>query len=625
MNSDLVEKIKSLLPPECVLEKVEFEGPDLVIYVKNAKKIYENEIQIKNLATELKKKVIVRATSEELLNPEDAKKIIEETIPKEAGLTSIKFIPSFHEVWIDCLKPGLAIGKKGINLKTIISKTNWIPKIIRTPTIRSEIESAIRASIYNESEERKKFLSKVSKRIYAQQEKVSWIKSYMLGGFREVGRSCMILQTANERIMIDCGLNSDTTIPEDAYPYLSEMSVPVEKIDAIVVSHAHLDHCGFIPYLFSKGYNGPVYCTPPTRDLIILLCLDFIKVAKKAGKEPLYSEKDVQKMASHIITREYHEVTDITSEVKLTFYNAGHILGSSIVHLHVSNGLHNLIYTGDFKFGGTKLFDSAEVNFLRADTLFMESTYSGREDIMPSRAEADLKLANLIKETLSKGGKVLIPVFSVGRAQEVMLVLDDLSRKGEIDTKVYLDGMVMEATAIHTVYPEYLKKSVKKAILSNKSPFESKIFETVKKDREEICEESCVILAPSGMLTGGPSVEYLKLLAEDEKNTLIFVGYQGVNTLGRKIQRGDKEVAVEEDGKLKSIKIKMRVETCEGYSGHSDRRQLIAFVKNLKSEPQKIFLMHGEGEKSDDLAKYLSKITKSEVIVPMNMDVIRLR
>ncbi|MEM2174435.1 MAG: MBL fold metallo-hydrolase RNA specificity domain-containing protein, partial [Candidatus Micrarchaeia archaeon] len=334
---------------------------------------------------------------------------------------------------------------------------------------------------------------------------------------------------------------------------------------------------------------------------------------------------DVQKMASHIITREYHEVTDITSEVKLTFYNAGHILGSSIVHLHVSNGLHNLIYTGDFKFGGTKLFDSAEVNFLRADTLFMESTYSGREDIMPSRAEADLKLANLIKETLSKGGKVLIPVFSVGRAQEVMLVLDDLSRKGEIDTKVYLDGMVMEATAIHTVYPEYLKKSVKKAILSNKSPFESKIFETVKKDREEICEESCVILAPSGMLTGGPSVEYLKLLAEDEKNTLIFVGYQGVNTLGRKIQRGDKEVAVEEDGKLKSIKIKMRVETCEGYSGHSDRRQLIAFVKNLKSEPQKIFLMHGEGEKSDDLAKYLSKITKSEVIVPMNMDVIRLR
>jgi KH/beta-lactamase-domain protein len=624
--NELVEKIKSLLPAECKLEKIELEGPDIVIYVENAKLIYENENQIKNLASELKKKVIVRSVEKDLLDIENAKKTIEEIIPKEAEIKDIRFLPSFHEVWIDCLKPGLAIGKKGSNLKSIIFRTGWIPKIIRSPTIKSDIESSIRSTFYSNFESRKKFLMKVAKRISAKQEKTAWLKTYMLGGFREVGRSCMLLQTSNDRILIDCGLNSDISSTEEAYPYLSNLDVPIEKIDAVVITHAHLDHCGFLPYLFSKGYNGPVYCTPPTRDLMALLCLDFIKVAKKSGRELIYSEKDVQKMIENTIVREYHEVTDITPEIKLTFYNAGHVLGSSIVHLHVSNGFHNLVYTGDIKFGGTRLFDSAEITFPKADTLFIESTYGGREDVLPSRAEADAKLINIIKETLAKGGKVLIPVFSVGRAQEVMLVLEEYARKGEIDCKVYLDGMVMEATAIHTVYPEYLRKNVKKAILSNRSPFESKIFESVKKSREEIAEgEGCVILAPSGMLTGGPSVEYLKLLAEDERNVLIFVGYQAVNTLGRKIQRGDKEVAVEEDGKLKSIKIKLRVETCEGYSGHSDRRQLIAFIKNINPSPSRIFFMHGEEKKSEDLSKYIGRITSSEVSVPMNMDVVRLK
>jgi KH/beta-lactamase-domain protein len=624
--NDLVEKVRSLLPLGSKLEKIEFEGPDIVIYVENARLIYENENQIKNLASELKKKVIVRSVEKELLDVENSRRIIEEIIPKDAGINDIRFLPSFHEVWIDCMKPGLAIGKKGSNLKEIIFKTGWIPKILRSPTIKSDIESSIRNTFYTDFESRKKFLMKVAKRICAKQEKTTWLKTFMLGGFREVGRSCMLLQTSNDRILIDCGLNSDTSFPEEAYPYLSNLDIPVEKIDAVIITHAHLDHCGFLPYLFSKGYNGPVYCTPPTRDLMALLCLDFIKVAKKSGRDLIYNEKDVQKMIENTIVREYHEVTDISPEIKLTFYNAGHILGSAIVHLHISNGFHNLVYTGDIKFGGTRLFDSAEVAFPKADSIFIESTYGGREDIIPSRADAEARLIKIIKETLDKDGKVLIPVFSVGRAQEVMLVLEEYARRNEINTKVYLDGMVMEATAIHTVYPEYLRKNVKRAILSNKSPFESNIFESVKKSREEIADgEGCIILAPSGMLTGGPSVEYLKLLAEDEKSTLIFVGYQAINTLGRKIQRGDKEVAVEEDGKLRSIKIKMRVETCEGYSGHSDRRQLIAFIKNINPQPSRIFFMHGEEKKSEDLAKYIGRITNADVSVPMNMDVVRLK
>jgi hypothetical protein len=628
MNSELQKKIEALLPPRCSLEKIELEGPDLVVYIDGIKEFYEAENPVRDIASGLKKKIIVRAASNTLLPADEAKDKIIKLIPPESGVGEIRFSPEFHEVWLEALKPGLVIGKGGSILKEIIKQTGWAPKILRLPTIPSEVIKGIRSSLLSEAATRKKFLTKTAKRIFTAQPKTTWVKSTALGGFKEVGRSSMFLQTSNDKILIDCGINPDTSEPSVTYPYLSTLNIPLDEIDAVILSHAHLDHSGFVPYLFAMGYTGPIYMTPPTRDLMALLCFDYIKVMKRTGETPVYTEKDVRKALAHTITRDYGEVTDITPEIKLTFHNAGHILGSSILHLHISDGLHNLVYTGDIKFGGTRLFNAAATTFPRIETLFIESTYGGRDDVTPTRIEAEQKLTRVIQETLDKKGKVLIPVFSVGRSQEVMLVIEEYARRNpNFKAKVYLDGMVREASAIHTVYPEYLRDNVQRTILSGHSPFESPIFELVKGDRHEVAEgEPCVILAPSGMLSGGPAVSYLKMLGENPNNALVFVGYQGVNTLGRKIQRGDREVAtVGDDGRLESIKINMRIETCEGYSGHSDRRQLLAFVKNMRPRPSKIYTMHGEESKCEDLAHTLSKIMKVEARAPMNLDGIRLK
>lgn len=627
-TTELQKKIEALLPPGCTLGKLEIEGPDIVIYINNIEKFYEAENPVKDIAVGIKKKIIVRAVTEALLPPDAAAEKIKTLIPPEGGVSELRFCPEFHEVWIDAMKPGIVIGKGGTVLKSIIKGTGWAPRILRTPTLPSEIIKGIRASLLKESEARKKFLIKTGKKIFTPQPKTSWVKITALGGFKEVGRSCLFLQTSNDKILLDCGINPDTTDPSHQFPYLSTMNIPIDEIDALILSHAHLDHSGFVPYLFATGYEGPVYCTPPTRDIFALLCFDYIKVMKRSGATPVYEEKDVRKAISHCITREYGEVTDISPEIKLTLHNAGHILGSAIAHLHISDGLHNFVYTSDIKYGGTRLFNPANTNFPRVETVVMESTYGGRDDILPPRAEAEYKLCNLINETISKGGKVLIPVFSVGRSQEVMLVLEEFSRKNpNFKAKVYIDGMVLEASAIHTVYPEYLRDSVQRTILSNNSPFEAPVFELVKNNRQEIVDgEPCVILAPSGMLTGGPSLEYLKMMAENDKNMLIFVGYQGVSTLGRKIQRGDKEVGVlGEGGRLESVKIKMRIETAEGFSGHSDRRQLIAFAKNISPRPSSIYIGHGEESKCEDLAYALSKIMHIESRAPMNLDGIRLK
>ena len=627
--NDLQKKIETLLPTGSSLSKIEIEGPDIVVYIKGIDKFYEMDNPVRNIATSIKKKIIVRADMESMLPPDEAEAKIKTIIPETAGVSNLSFCPEFHEIWIEAMKPGIVIGKGGMTLKAIIQSTGWTPHILRLPTLPSEVVKGIRASMLKESEARKKFLTKTGKKIFAAHDKTTWVKTMALGGHREVGRSCVLLQTSNDKVLLDCGVNPDISDPTTAYPYISAANVPIDEIDAVIISHAHLDHCGFLPYLFACGFEGPVYLTPPTRDLMALLHFDYIKVMKRGGNTPIYSEKDVRKCIAHCITREYGEVTDITPEIKLTFHNAGHILGSAISHLHISDGLHNLIYTGDIKYGGTRLFSPAATTFPRGETVIMESTYGGREDVLPQRDEAEQKLMKIIIDTLHANGKVLVPVFSVGRSQEVMLVLEEWARRmPDFNYKCYIDGMVMEASAIHTVYPEYMRDSVQRRILSNKSPFESPIFELVKKDRQEIVDspDPCVILAPSGMLSGGPSIAYLKMMANNEKNSLIFVGYQGVGTLGRRIQRGDKEVAtVDDEGRTLSTHIKMRVETAEGFSGHSDRRQLIAFARNLRPKPTNIFTVHGEESKCEDMAHILSKILRIESRAPMNLDGIRLK
>ncbi|MDD3178519.1 MAG: beta-CASP ribonuclease aCPSF1, partial [Candidatus ainarchaeum sp.] len=310
--------------------------------------------------------------------------------------------------------------------------------------------------------------------------------------------------------------------------------------------------------LFKAGYKGPVYCTEPTRDLMGLLLFDAIDVSLKTGREPLFSEEHVKETLKHCIVRNFREVTDIAPGIRLTFHGSSHILGSASAHLHIGEGKQNLVYSGDIKYGFTRLFNNMDINYPRLETLILESTYGGKPE-MPSRVKSEADLINIINETVDKKGITLIPVFSVGRAQEVMLVLEDFYRRGVLKTtNIFIDGMTREASAIHTVYPEYLKQNIKTRILQNNSPFMSKIFRPVDYDdnsRENVLKtEGAVILASAGMLTGGPSLGYLYELAENPNNSLIFVGYQAKNSLGYKIQKGLKSMPISDDkGRTKTL------------------------------------------------------------------------
>ncbi|MFH0922894.1 MAG: beta-CASP ribonuclease aCPSF1, partial [Candidatus Micrarchaeota archaeon] len=408
---------------------------------------------------------------------------------------------------------------------------------------------------------------------------------------------------------------------------LSSMNLALEQIDAVILTHAHLDHSGFIPYLYAYGYDGPIYCTPPTRDLTVLLQEDCVNVMNSEGGKAPYSERDIKKELTRMITREYGEVTDVTPDIRFTFHNAGHILGSSLVHLHIGEGLHNLVFSGDLKYGRTNLLDPADTRFPRIETFIIESTYGARDDIQPRLDECEARLVETIRQTVANRGKVLIPVFAVGRAQEIMLALEAQLREDNIP--IYFDGMSKEASAIHTVYPEYLRKNVQRRILQNNSPFDNPMFnKVVPKERKALAEseDPCVILAPSGMLSGGTSLEFLKLMAEEPKNALIFVGYQSALSLGRKIQNGATEVPIpNRDGKLDSLKINLSVTTIDGWSGHSDRAQLLAFLRNLRPKPARVFTMHGDENKTEELARTVNKMMHVETRAPMNLDSIRLR
>jgi KH/beta-lactamase-domain protein len=629
-QKDIEKTVSEIMPAECGITKVEAEGLNIVIYVKNIDAFYKNDQLIRQLAGAVRKKVSVRVDQSRLADIEKARKDIEEVVPKEAVISSITFISSFSEVFIEALKPGLVIGKGGSVLKEIITRTGWSPVVLRSPTIPSATIRGIRKGYMAEADDRKKFLLSLGKKICQPAPTSEWVRVSMLGAFREVGRSCMLVQTPHSRILIDVGINPVIGEPSKAYPYLNFMGFPLEELDAVIISHGHIDHMGFLPYLYAYGYDGPVYCTPPTRELMALLQTDSVDLMKRSlGVDPPYGKKDIQKELRRVVPVEYGEVVDITPEIKMTLYNAGHIIGSAMVHLHIGEGLHNLVYSGDMKYGYTKLFEPANTHFPRIETLFLESTYGAKNDVTSNRRDMEDRLVTIIKETAAKGGKVLIPVFAVGRSQEIMLVLEDYARRDpNFNIPVYIDGMVMETSAIHTAYPEYLRESIERRILSNNSPFESPMLKVAKgTDKETIINgEPAVILAPSGMMNGGPSVEYLRLMAEDERNTLIFVGYQSPLSLGHKIQRGMKEIPTTgDDGRTKIMNIRMRVETVEGFSGHSDRHQLMAFLSNLKPTPERVFTMHGDWNKADDLARAAASLLRREARAPLNLEAIRLK
>lgn len=622
---NMIDRVKGELPEDSMISEICFEGSEITVYTKNRELFLEREELIKDIARKLKKRINLRPDQSITKDLEYAENKIKELVPDEADIKHVNFEADFGKVIIEAKKPGLVIGKKGETFKKIKEKTLWFPVVKRAPAIDNDIVKTIRKVMINETKFRKDFLNKIGKRIYKDNPKeVEWIRTTSLGGFREVGRSCILVQTPESKVLMDCGIKPGGN---DGFPYLDVPEFDINKLDAIVITHPHLDHLGFVPYLYEYGFKGPLYCTPPTRDLLVLLCKDYIDVAQREGFTSPYSTKGIEKAIKNSVVLEYDEVSDITPDIRLTFQNSGHILGSAMAHFHIGEGLHNIVYTGDFNFDKSQLFEPASLNFQRVETLITESTYGGKNDTQPSRREAEELLLDEVKTTLKKGGKVLIPSFAVGRAQEIMSIL---ARDEEFNYPVYLEGMLWDATAIHTTYPEYLNKTLQNLIFhKERNPFTSDIFKRVgsSQERNEILasEEPSVIISTSGMLVGGPVMEYLKELAHSEKNTLLFVGYQAEGTLGRRIQKGWREVPIDKNGRKNVLDMKMRIATVEGLSGHSDRNQLINYVYKLNKRFERIIVNHGDNKKTLDLASSLHKLFRCETLSPKNLETVRLK
>jgi hypothetical protein len=628
----LIQEIRKLLkeslPEDIKVTAVELEGPYVVLYTPNLDSFLSGGDLLRQAAQKLHRRVLVRSDPKSLAKAKDAEKIIRETVPAEAEITQIYFEPETGEVSIEAANPGAVIGKQAATLNELKRKIGWVPTVVRTPPIPSKTVEEVRMFMRSVFDERQKFLKKVGLKMSRDRsEERIWARNSALGGYREVGRSAHLLTTPTSKVLIDCGIDPGS----DRTPFFNAPeALPLDNLDAVIITHAHMDHAGLVPALMKYGYDGPIYCTAPTRDMMALLLLDSIKVMNSEARKGLFDSSHVRQVVSHTIPLRWGETTDVSPDLRLTLHNAGHIIGSSIAHFHIGDGDYNMAYSGDIKFERTWLFNPAANRFPRLEALVIESTYGGHANVQPSRTEAAEELSHFVEKVLRRKGHVLIPVFAVGRSQEVMLVLEEKMRQEKIPrVPVYLDGMIYEATSIHTAYPEFLNNQLRTQIFQQgDNPFLSDVFKRVDstQKRQTIMDdkEPSIVLATSGMMNGGPVMEYFKAWAPDEENGMVFSGYQAEGTFGRRLQRGMNEATMGDGGRQVTFPIKMEMVNCEGFSGHSDRVQLVNYVATLDPRPQRILINHGEESRALDLAASLHKRFGMETRVPYNLETVRV-
>jgi len=619
------------VPNRISISDVKYEGPELVIYTRDPREFASDGDLIRRLASKLRKRITVRPDPEVLSPADQAREEISDVIPDEAGVTDLDFHADTGEVVIEAQKPGIVIGRHGATLREITQKVGWTPEVVRTPPIESSTVQNVRNFLKQEREDRRDILERVGRQIHREpMSDDEWVRITTLGCCREVGRAAFILSTPDTRILVDCG---DKPGAEDEMPYLhipEGLGSGATSIDAVVLTHAHLDHSAFVPLLFEHGYDGPIYCTEPTRDLMGLLTLDYIDAASKEGRTQPYDSEMVREAIKHTVPIEYGDVTDIAPDVKLTLHNAGHILGSAVSHFHIGDGLYNVAFSGDIHYDDTRLFDGAVNDFPRVETLVLESTYGGRNDYQTDQGDSERDLKRVINETYERDGTVLVPAFAVGRSQEIMLVLEEAMRNGDIpEMPVHLDGMIWEATAIHTTYPEYLRDDLRDRIFDeDENPFLADQFNHIdggEDERQAVADgEPCIVLSTSGMVTGGPITSWLEHLGPDPDSSMVFVDYQAQGTTGRRIQNGQNEIPVGDGtGRTNTVSMEMNVETVDGFSGHADRQGLENFVRTMNPRPEKVLCVHGDESATQDLSSGLYHEFNMRTFAPQNLETFR--
>jgi len=431
------------------------------------------------------------------------------------------------------------------------------------------------------------------------------VRVKFLGACREVTGSMHLVETENVKILLDCGMRQGKNVPR-----VYEFPFDPEEIDYVILSHAHIDHSGLLPLLYLKGFRGKIISTTATRDVTELLLLDSAKIMKEEQEKynipPLFDEYDVRETMLFFETYEYHRPIKLEDGVKVEFLDAGHIVGSAVTLLRINETI--LCYTGDIGHGNSPLMNPPETP-KAVDVLIMESTYGNREH--ESREEGIRKLAEICNEVL-KDGKLLIPVFAVGRAQEIIFELKRLMQAGKIPrVKVYLDTPLgCNVTEIYRNYAYMLRREFYELFLKGKDPLSFEQLEYVKSAGRSIeiarSDEKCIILSASGMLEGGRVLNHLPKILPDENSAILFVGFQAEGTLGREILDGAKKIAFGDT----EIDVRCRVYSISCFSAHADKYGLRNFVEQMDYYPTQIFIVHGEKEQAEGLYKILPKVRK---------------
>ena len=642
------------IPPDSHITLVRFEGPNIALYTKNAKfALTELTYYLSSLSKTLKKRFIIRTDPSVRLPEDQTRQAVAKLLPKDVSVSAVFCDDATGEVVLEvsrpeAIDPGMIV--------QIAQSTGWIAHTRRSPHIPSTSINIIHSTLKGSAKERTDFLQKLGKRVFRgslvvgngngvahQQAATSepaysrpqpWstnkeeVMLFCLGGVKQVGRSCFIVVTPESKVMLDCGINPGEMSGLDAYPRIDWLNFDLDDLDAVVIGHAHIDHQGFLPALFKYGYKGPVYCTEPTLPLMTLLQMDSVKIAHSNGTYLPYEARDVNEVIKRCITLPYGKPTDISPDITITLNNAGHIMGSATVHLNIS-GAHNILYSGDYKFARTQLLDSAVSMYPRVETLITESTYGNTTDVMPDQQVVYRSFTESINKTLTQGGKVLIPVPAVGRAQEIMLVMaKEMSEGRLVESPIYIEGMISEASAIHMSYAHYLGADVRKSVSQGINPFQSEYFTVISGGkREDVLndENPAIVMATSGMLEGGPSVEYFKELAPNPNNKIMFVSYQINGTLGRRVLDGAmSEVSMmDKTGRVKVVPVRCQTQKIDGFSGHSDFNQILNFVSRVK--PKRVLVNHGEKSKSENVASAIYSRLKIRSGVPDNREIVRLR
>lgn len=629
---DITLMIVKELRDKAIIKNVSYEGPALALYTPEPEKFYENPKLISDLASKHKKRLVLRSDPTVRQKQSEAKDRIIEI------LSDFSIDPSKIKIYFDSLRGEIHIyvpraltklETKELELK-IVKATKWIPRFrpyyVDVPDIFRDVYSAY--LIDDKPLRARRILNYIGERIFREYVRPSKDISLIgLGGVGEVGRSSILLKTSESKVLIDFGAKVNAYTQEDYIPRIDAVDILLNDLDAIILTHAHIDHSGLIPFLYKYGYDGPVYMTEPTLPLTTLLLKDFIEISRKNGFEIMYNIHDIKELIRHAIVLKYNQVTDVSPDIKLTFFNAGHILGSAMPHIHIREGVYNILFTGDFKFGHTKLLDPAQSEFSRIETLVIESTYGAKSDILPPRKTVEAEFAACIRNVYNRGGKLLIPTPGVGRAQEILAVINFLlqSKKDQYkipEIPVYIDGMIDEANKIHFIYSEYLNQRIRRELKEGENPFSADNIIPIRNSstREEAIDSKgpAVIISTSGMMQGGPIIEYFINLADSEKNTLAFVSYQAPNTLGRKLADGNKRIDIVYDGKMKTIDVKMEIKKFNGFTGHSDRRQLMGFVGKLKHLLRNVYVVHGEFSKILSLSQGIGDLIGIEAY-PLEM------